>query len=495
MKSKKKLIGIIIVLILIVVAGLGIYLYFFTDMFKSPQEAFYKYIEKMSKNELSYQGKLDKIKEIQNKSFKSNSTIGMELKTKGTDYLSKLNQVTYDEISKLRIEVETKNSPSQNKASSNISLRYNDEMLTELKLLKDSDVWGLQSEFVNEKYIALENKNLKSLARKLGQDSSNIPDQFDNVDWYNLLYVSEEEKDRIITNYKDVIKNGISADKFSKKDDVNQKINGEDKKTKTFSLKMKEKEFLDLIIKILEKLENDDETLDMFLEKINKVNAINFGINNTLNKKEDLNKAIKTVKEKIQNKKELLEGSKDVEFTLYISNEEVVRMEFKYDDEVKFAIDSYQIDNKKHLDFYTIQGNDDYHSYYMEEKNGELKKIIEIEYTNNKNEFAITFVDKIKVGFDIDEIDENRNSCKVLIETNSMALTLNIENNVSYDDDIQIEKLDNESAVILNNMKKEEIDKLFNEIKDTFQEKLMNKLRGIGVINPYTNIGINVLEK
>lgn len=503
MKSKRKLIGIIIILILIIAVGVGAYLYFFTDMFKSPEEAFYKYLGKMARNDLSYQEKLDQIKEMKSKNFKSNSTVGIELKTKGTDYLSRLNQVTYDEVSKLKLDVETKNVPSQNKTSSNISLKYNDETLTELKLVKGENIYGLQSEFLDEKYIAIENKNLKSLVRKFGQESVGIPDQIENIDFYDLLYISKADKDKIVNDYSDVIKNSISSDKFSKADNVNQKINGEVKNTKTISLKMTVKEFIDVIIKVLEKLEKDEKTLDILFDKLNKIDVATIGTNyigaSTLNTKEDLEKVIKQIIDKLNDTKEQIVDNKDVEIVLYIVDEEVSRVEFKYNNEVKNAIECYTADNKKHLDFYTTRRDEKNYSYYMEETSRELRKVIGIEYSINKNEskteFAIDIFDNVKVGFELEKQNENKNSCRITIETKDIAIALNAETNINYEDDIQIEDLDNENSIVLNNMNKEEMEKLFNNIKDTFQEKIMDKLKGLGVISPYTTVGINLLGK
>ena len=74
MKSKKKVIGILFIIVLIAAIAGFAYLYFFTDMFKTPEEMFYKYLEKISKNEsdYSYQTMLEDLKNNQPRPGRSN---------------------------------------------------------------------------------------------------------------------------------------------------------------------------------------------------------------------------------------------------------------------------------------------------------------------------------------------------------------------------------------------------------------------------------------
>ena len=486
MKSKKKVIGILFIIVLIAaIAGLA-YLYFFTDMFKTPEEMFYKYLEKAGKNEAdySYQTMLEDLKANQTKSYKQNSTAQIEMKTKGTDYASRINQVTYDEISKLKLKIESQNIPSEQKMAINIKAEHSDEEVTEINLVKNSEMYGIKSEFLNDKYIAVENKNLKSLMRKLGQETTNIPDQLEFVNLYDLLYIEEKDQERIVNTYKDIIKNNISTDKYKKVDNVTQKVNGQDLNTTVYALSVSEKEANNLMIKLLEKLKQDEPTLELIVDKANKISNTNIinsyyidEDNNELTTKKLIENIDSTI-EKLQS--QYIDEKSMIEVVLYVSNDEIARIEVKRYNEIQFAADIYKKDDRKHIDVFS-----------------ESEKIYEIEYKTTKDttEGSITIIDgyeETKVDFSIVKDEENNSkTAKVNIETENLTIALTIESKIEYTEDLEIENLNDKNAIILNNMSKSELDELFAGIQARFQRTLANKMVGLGLIDPNT---VNVLN-
>lgn len=490
MKSKKKVIGVLFIIVLIVaLAGLA-YLYFFTDMFKTPEEMFYKYLEKASKNEsdYSYQDMLEKLKTNQTSSYKQNATAQIDIKAKGTDYTSRINQVTYDEISKLKLKIESQNVPNEEKASINIKAEHNDEEVTEISLVKNSEMYGIKSEFLNDKYIAVENKNLKSLIRKIGLETANIPDQLEFVDLYDLLYIDQKEQDRIVNTYKDIIKNNISTDKYQKVDNVIQKVNGQDLNTTVYALSINEKEFNSLIIKLLERLEQDEATLGLIVDKANKISNIN--IIKSYYNEDDMELTIDSLKENIEDKIEELQvlytdEKSMVEVVLYVSDNEIARIEFKRYNEIQFAADFYKKDDKNHIDFF--EGS----SY------SELEKTLEIEYKTEKDvtDGSVKIIDgykETKLDFNITKNEENNSKVyKFNIETEDLTVGLTIETETEYTEDIEIENLNDKNSIILNNMSKSELEELFAGIQTRFQRTLVNKMVGLGLIDANT---VNVLD-
>ena len=64
MKSKKKIVVIIVTIILLITGATFAYLYFYTDMLKTPEELFYKYVGKVlpMKENQNYQLKIERSK-------------------------------------------------------------------------------------------------------------------------------------------------------------------------------------------------------------------------------------------------------------------------------------------------------------------------------------------------------------------------------------------------------------------------------------------------
>ena len=82
-------------------------------------------------------------------------------------------------------------------------------------IIKNADIYAVQSDMLNDKYIAVENNNLKELAQKLGMDEENIPDRIEQVNAYDLLYVSKEDRKEISNKYKEVINDKINKNNYT----------------------------------------------------------------------------------------------------------------------------------------------------------------------------------------------------------------------------------------------------------------------------------------
>lgn len=490
MKSKKKVIGILITIILIAALAVTAYLYFFTDIFRTPEDLFYKYLEKASKSEsdYSYKDMLEDLKKKQYDSYKQSATAQIEIKSKGTDYASRINQVTYDEISKLKLKFESQNVPSEKKMSLTLKAEHNDEEVTQINLVKNAEIYGIKSEFLDDKYIAIENKNLKSLARKIGGESANIPDQFEYLDMYDLLYIDENDQDRITDTYKDVIKNNISSDKYHKTENIVKRINNQDVNTTVYSLSIDKKDLTNVIVKILEKLKEDDSTLDLIIDKASKMSNINISsikeVAGDLTK-ESLKEGIDNAIRQLQDNTQYNDDTMKLELALFVANGEVTRVEFNLYNKTLFAADMYKVEDKKHIDLYT---SGDYTG---------LQKVFEIESKTTKSSSEGNFVihqgyKSVKIEFNIQNKDDNSKTAKFNIDTENATITLTIDSEINYTNDVQVETLDSKNSIILNNMSKEELDKLFNEIRVRFQKTLVTKMIGLGLIEPNMLNAINV---
>lgn len=530
MKKAKK-IAIIFAIVLLIGACAFAAVYYLTDIFKTPQDAFYSYIEKAAKmdNATSYQEMLEELKAAKEKSYKSETSIGVEIDLKRIS--DKQAQQMQNMLKNVKLNVNSNVKPSENKSTSEISLNFGGFSAGDLKLVKDGEVFGIKSDLLDNKYIAVENNNLKDLFSKLGAKTTNIPNKFESIDLYDLLYVSKEDQFNLEKTYKNIFKDTIPAENYTKQENITQKVNGQDVNTTAYTLSLGKEDLINVIVKLLETAEEDDTLLNIITEKVNKL--VDNGMFNQMNKstRYSLPNATKTtIVDKIstnqlkQRIKELINdlksennyaSSSKVEIILYVANNDIVKMELKANDEVLMAMDFYNSDDMRHIVFYAKEKSyptyGSYVDYYRPTKqSSKLVKLMEIEYKSAKNGDTKTEVvgfslydDEEKIGKILIDLNtkgkkwegKSETTGKIAFETEAGTMSLIIDSKVEYTDDVSVESLDRSNSNVLNNMTEKEIKQYFEKIsknvEDTFSMfGINNKVTLPRNNNIYTNTEI-----
>ena len=528
MKKTKKIAIIFAILVLIGSVAFGA-VYYFTDMFKTPKQAFYQYLNKAAKvdNSYSYQEMLEDIQASKTKSYKSETSIGVELNSKGINSPEAEQMMNILKNVKLKINTEAK--PSEKKSTSNISLNYGTLSAGNVKFVRDNDTYGVQSDLLDNKYLAVENRNLKDLMNKLGIDASEVPNKFEELDLYDLLYISKEDQEKLENTYKDIFKNGIPENKFIKHENVTQTVNGEDINTKEYKLSLDESDFIDLMIKLFETVKEDDTLLNILVEKMNKIiessafekmkKSVDYSLPSsakTTKSKEVIEKVSKADLQALVNK--LLQDLKyeqdyagylRSDISIYVANNDVAKIVLKASNETLLSMEFFKKDDKNHIVMYVPKASDyddynyddyeredyNYSDYINEhylsdslmERKTELQKVMEIEYNTSTIGDKTTAVgsftmfkdeDKVgKFGFDITSSGKigqgkNETSAKLSIEADKVNMALVIDSTVEYTDNVNVESLNDKNANILNNMTKQEIDNYFAGMAKKFDATL-----------------------
>ena len=533
MKKAKK-IAIIFAIVLLIGACAFAAVYYLTDIFKTPQDAFYSYIEKAAKmdNATSYQEMLEELKAAKEKSYKSETSIGVEIDSKRIS--DKQAQQMQNMLKNVKLNVNSNVKPSENKSTSEISLNFGGFSAGDLKLVKDGEVFGIKSDLLDNKYIAVENNNLKDLFSKLGAKTTNIPNKFESIDLYDLLYVSKEDQFNLEKTYKNIFKDTIPAENYTKQENITQKVNGQDVNTTAYTLSLGKEDLINVIVKLLETAEEDDTLLNIITEKVNKL--VDNGMFDQMNASTSysLPSTIKSRRTIMANKistdqlkqriKELINDLKSennytscskVEIILYVANNDIVKMELKANDEVLMAMDFYNSDDMRHIVFYAKEKSyptyGSYVDYYRPTKqSSKLVKLMEIEYKSAKNGDTKTEVvgfslydDEEKIGKILIDLNtkgkkwegKSETTGKIAFETEAGTMSLIIDSKVEYTDDVSVESLDRSNSNVLNNMTEKEIKQYFEKIsknvEDTFSMfGINNKVTLPRNNNIYTNTEI-----
>lgn len=470
MKSKKGLIAAIVVAIIIILALAGGLIYAKTDLFKPADKLFYKYLLG-EKTEFDYDEFLEEVKNAEEKEYSSNGEINANIDMQSTSAYARNN---LSDVNKFKIEFEQKNKPKENKMSSDIKLSYDNKDVVEANLVKNSDIYGIQSDIMHDKYIVVENNNLKELAKKLGMDEENIPDKFEQVEAYDLLYVSKEDRKEIVDKYKQVVNNKIGKDKYTAEKNIETEINGEKVKTNTYKLTITEKEVYETIKRILETAKDDEKTQELIISKYEMINK------NVQNSEELTKDNIKDYVDDLISDvdRELKYASDDsMEIIVYVNKGKTVKIEAK-ENEDTISAEFFEKDNKNNI----LISIEDYklnieYEVKEESNNKSLKGTITI-LSDNEEQGKINYEIAIKgtIGKGKNEI-----TAKLNIEVDEEKIELNIKENVNYDEKVTIEDLDSDKMVKLNDMSEDEIKDLFMEVYKKVQTDLPKVLEETGI--------------
>lgn len=168
-KVTKKVISVVVVLLILLVAA-GVYAYVGTDLLKSDKQLFYKY---MGKN-------LDTITDMNLAPYRKMDTKDKTYKMSGEFSSEALKEITGAD-KEIRLKFEVLSDSKNKKASGNYKILLGGKDFLGIDYINNNDRYGIKvDEITDEKYIVVENNNLKELAKRFGiEDVSEIPDKID----------------------------------------------------------------------------------------------------------------------------------------------------------------------------------------------------------------------------------------------------------------------------------------------------------------------------
>ena len=527
MKNKKILIiPIVIIILLVALAGVSAFLYFKTDLFKSPKQLFFKYLGESvsSTKNFNYDKSLANYKELSQKSSKSTGEITGSI-TDNSSNTSSSSKSIEDAINNSKIEYSIESIPSKNKYHASIKPNYNDSEITNLELLADNDSYGAKCTDLYDKYVYFENNNLKTLVSKFGIDSKYIPDKLEKVDIYELLNISADSRTQIVDRYQKLLDSKLTKDMFTSNKKVTTSVNGTNVKANAYTLTINGEHAYDILLSFFQTLKDDDQTLDLIIEKCEKsgvtkayetqenIQSSIYSISSDNNDdeiqitftKDSLKDDIQTLIESLQDSKDNFSADESIQIIVYSYKGKTAKIEFKNGSDETSAF-SIEITHNKSEEIITL--NSDNTTYikanYSSSKKEEKATIVL--YEDNDTEFANLYIehkkDKNKINFKINDssnsvlelnIDSNGQIGKGTIETvcnlkfkeeDDLEINLNLNNSTTYTDDINIDDLSSNNGELLNTLSNTKMNDLYKEIYSNLQKVLPEKAKLLGIDLP-----------
>lgn len=480
-KKKKIIIISVVIALVLILGGVGAYLFLATDLFKSSETLFYKYLVETSgilKN--SQLEEIDKLKQQSAYTTTGEATVSFV----GAD---ETKQSLYDEMfDNLKITVNGKSNDSEQLSNTNLKLMYGTQELFNLDVAKNENIYGVKSDEIVTSYLGVKNENLQVLAQKLGI-SGNIPNEISS-NIKEILEISDEDYEHIAQTYLPVLQSSISKDKFSKDTDVPVSLNGEGHKVNAYRLDLTGDELVSVITNVLNTLTQDSVTLNLITTK-----AKALGLDQQYTQVNNLTKMINS---QIKNLSKTLSEYKDgVSIVIYEENK------------VRFGIEII-IKNQSKVNFiYKNSDTSDEMQINVENLNSEEdeKDSIQIQYSATKT--STNTIQKISIvqdGTAILEISTTTDGAASLNNVNNTTnITFNSEEGettvLTYTEQLQfvdnlenLFKLDNTNCAIINDYTTEQIQAVLTAVLLRSTQVYTEKLQYItNTVNNTINNGQN----
>ena len=423
-KKNKKILIILIILCIILILGITFsILYFATDLFKSNQELFLKYASKAFENS-------------------EDSFIGTDI----NEYFNKKEQTPYQNQGTITPNISTQNGQEQfenvnnfdisytggidnlnSRLKEDISLNYSNDSKMEFSYQKVGEQIGLQTDYVNSKYVVSTAEEIPNLDADLG----NVIEVLSKIQELKNIDLSWEEIARIRDTYFNVLSSNLTEDNFVK-------VSSSD--VTGYQLNITGDELKNITLKLLETLQNDTETLD----KINEYLKVQSSSNSiTVN---DIAKLI----EDINNNQDIL--NKTVKVTVYVNGGNLNRLEININENI--------LDITKNK----VDTNVGYNISFKGTGDNPVNILLNLNFTNITSNEGITEDYEFQIG------------------NNDITYNYKLNNNINFQSASNIEDFSDDNAMILSNYDSAEVTSFISQVRQRIIDVNKELMERIGLL-------------
>lgn len=471
-RKKRNLIIVLSIItgLILIIGGILIYLNIATDIFKSPDEVFYKYLyQNGSIADVFDTDLLDRYyQRIENNAY--NGTGEITIKT-GMNDDSESDTKEFDNLmNNLKLSYTTKSNLPEKKQETEATIAYNDQEQFKFSVVQDNNNYGIKSDEVVYKYLKIKNENLRDIYTKLGvQNSESIPNQFNKIDYNIYKNMNAEDKAKILSTYQNVLNKGILSNHYTKQADVNLNFNGQSVVANAYSLTLTEEEISSLKISLLETLMKDELTLKYLVQFLQLDSSYTVQIKQLIQEKiDDL-------------KREQIEKNENVRITVYESNMQLLTTIVEMP-EANYTINNNvsETNQKVTIVKQSNDGNNINTTVTLERNTSDNSNSFKMEQISTTGE---TTTDRNAITIKLNgNVDTGNLELNVKLENliGNKLNEINYTNKKEFSSSVDIEGLNDDNSVSLNDMTLEEINSLYKSIVERIQYLYNEKLQNIG---------------
>ena len=425
-KSVKRMIIILIVLILIL-GGIFAYLYFATDLLKSNQQLFFKYLGQLVEEDGFFDSNINAYFEKKlNGKYEDSGTISADINVQefDQDILDKTNDVNI-QYSGVIDNVSQKNEQT-------ITINYSDDVSCTIKYKYANDIIGIQHDDFSSKYMGIENNNLNEFLEKAGMPIEGFPDRIDlfselknNTNEQGITF-TDEEKEQIKNTYQPIFE-----DKFKDKEFTKTEENG----TTSYSVVVTSQEVVDLTKTFLETLKNDQILLPKIEEAIkNEMETINHDTSEEINLQETIQQYIDEIDDST-----IEEGNATV--TISQTNRELSAISILFEDGTELNITKSNADGMLTYEIEIIANDEEGQNIRIFATFG-FQGLETVQSVNEKYQLGMEYT----------------------VDGQQQNITYNLESTAAFNDGINIDDFADDEVQILNDYDSETLTAFFQTV-------------------------------
>lgn len=492
-KGKKVVLILIILLLLVLVVAGGAYAYIATDLFKSDEQLFKKYLINGALEISKFNS--EPYGEAFERMDKEPTEITLTAKTDEERYQKQETKLV------LKTDVPNKNE------SLSLNIKVDDDEYMNADLLITDNIYAVHVDGLHDKYIAAENKDLKKIAKNLGAEDEVvelIPDTIPDT------FLSKEEQKKltqILTKYLNKLSEKIDVNSYKQEKYTIEDFEGEKFEGNKYTLEISTEKYRYDFCDILKEFTNDEELLKLLEGKISEktIEKIKeFDLEETLDIKDE---------RKDFDKNNYTQEDNDLKVSIYSYKGKTIKLDFYSDNELAYEFYILNKDNSSHIQI------------KVHDPKSEYNKVASVDITDMKNTFennAGEFLYETQTVYNEDDLNaletkENDDSedgyssfssymdkdwYKEREENSkySIKLTTNVENDIitsklstdsetmpnvnfkmRFGSDIKVPTLKSDKMIIINDYTQDDFSKLGEEITANMEKTAEEQ--------PYSYIG------
>ena len=461
MEKKLKIIIILLIVAMFLIAIIGGILYFTTDLLKSKEALFQKYLLQNVQNiatvfDVSTGEKY--IDYIRNNDYTENTEINFS-------YLETEND--QEEIYKITAEGISNN--SENAFYENIKASYGNEELANIELLRQNEVYGLRLSNLVQQFVSIENATMYYVVSNLGYNGTYFQEKInpDNVNFSGLFDLSEEEINTLREKYSNAIFSDVDSKSYSSKNNVTITLSNTEslENAKQYTLTLSKTEVDKIYRKILNEAINDTIILSK-LEKIdNEIKEFGIIVPEGESLKERYTKKLQEIYDSIEYTGQ---NSQMITFNVYQYKGTTYRTSMKTD-AGEYIID---LNNKNgtELSYKTIKLTPEGEDVTLYTLGKQADGLRHIAYEDNDKSYDIS----LKTVSDENKITEAGNF--LYKSKNINQIKIDLQTVFDFSNKKQIErKFEENNNILLNNFESDTIENIFVSLNNRIIKQIEDK--------------------
>ena len=430
----KKKIALTLLIVVILLGIGGVYAYFATNAFKTDKELFFSYMTSDWLSDLKDENLKEYIKKQENNAYTNKGSIALEVQDDGS-----ISDETLQMIKNSKITFEGKTDNSKKIAEQTRTMELAQGINIPVKVRRDGETLGIQSNLLNTKFIAVRNENLKNLLERLGADAEDVPDKID----FEESTFTESEIKELKEKYFSILDENLDEELFSKEKENDQTI---------IKLSMTEEKAKDVLIKIFQTIRDDETLLKKFSGVIDR---------------DDLKQQIDDLVDELKDIEPDEKTTFEMKLSIKSKKVEKVEMNIKEGENITANILIENSQNKLSIKAYD-----------------EGDSILELQIEKETNENDVAYKIDIKTDLDTELADQEKAEIHLTVQYKNLATLDNVEENYElklstqdYDEsntdlklnytnvkqfssNIKVEGINSENSITLNDATDDEIDEL-----------------------------------